>query len=298
MSAALVIGLDIGASKMLAGLVASTGDVRRRLQAPTPRSPAGILAEAHSLCERLIAWSDAPVLAIGVGSAGIVNCHTRRVIHANDNLPGWGGTDLARLSIQGLPVVAENDARAFAFGEATLGAGAGYESLLCVTVGTGIGGAILIGSQIWHGAGYSAGEIGYLVVDWDGEQPIILDQYASGPAIERAYQAAAGHAERLPLTEISRRAQAGDSLARDIISQKARRLGCILAGYVTSLNPEALILGGGVPQIGEIWWEPLEAAFRQSLPALLSAMALLPASLGVEAVMLGAAQLAWQEAAK
>lgn len=297
MSASLVIGLDIGASKMLAGLATRSGDVKRRLQSPTPGSPDGILLEARSLCERLIDLAGAPVLAIGVGSAGIVNSRTGRVIHANDNLPGWSGSNLTQLSVQSLPVVAENDARAFAYGEATLGAGAAFQSLLGITVGTGIGGAIIIDGQIWHGAQYSAGEVGYLVVDWHGGQPIILDQYASGPGIERAYQAAAGHQERLPLTEISRRARAGEELAGDIISQKARRLGHILAGYVTSLNPEAVILGGGVAQIGEIWQRPLEAAFRQSLPSLLSETPLLRASLGVDAVMLGAAQLAWQEAA-
>ena len=117
-----------------------------------------------------------------------------RVVFANENMPGWTGTRLADLDIGGgLPITVENDVRALAYGEAVMGAGVDYDSLLCVTVGTGIGGALIMDGEVWHGADYSAGEIGYLVVDWeDGDEPVILDQYASGLAIERAYQAAAG----------------------------------------------------------------------------------------------------------
>ena len=175
-----------------------------------------------------------------------------------------------------------------------MGAGADYDSLLGVTVGTGIGGALIMDGAVWHGADYSAGEIGYLVVDWDGDEALILDQYASGPAIERAYQAAAGADKRLPLTEISQLGAAGDATATDVIKVKARQLGVILAGYVASINPAALVVGGGVPQIGALWWEAFDAGFRESLMPPIAATPLLPATLGVNAVMLGAALLAWK----
>ena len=290
----LVIGLDIGASKTLAGLVTRAGEIVQTLQVATAPSPPEILSAARSLNEKLIAAADAPVFGIGIGSAGMVDAASGIVIHANDNLPGWSGTNLTALAIGGLPVCAENDVRAMAYGEATIGAGTAYRSLLCVTIGTGIGGAIVAGDEVWHGANYSAGEIGYMVVDWDDDQPLILDQYCSGPAIERAYHNATGAEEGLPLTEISRRAAAGDDLARGVITEKARQLGCILAGYITSINPEAVIVGGGVPQIGALWWDAFESAFREGLPPLLRATPLLPAALGAEAVLLGAAMLAWQ----
>ena len=289
----LVIGLDIGASKMLAGLVTRGGDRVQTLQVETAPSPSAILSAARALCERLIASVDSPVLGIGIGSAGIVDTASGIVLHANDNIPGWSGTDLTALDINGLPVFAENDARAFAYGEANIGAGAVYTSLLCLTVGTGIGGALILDGDVWHGANFSAGEIGYLVVDWDGEQPLILDQYASGPAIECAYQRAGG--SQLALTEISRRALTGDTAARAVITDKARRLGAVLAGFVTAINPEAVVIGGGVPLIGALWWDALEAAFRANLPPLLRGTPLLPAALGAEAVLLGAALLAWRE---
>lgn len=295
MPSPLVIGLDIGASKTLAGLVTRGGAILQTLQTETAASPPEILAAARALAAQLIASTDAPVLGIGIGSAGMVNTTSGFVIHANENIPGWSGASLAALDIAGLPICAENDVRAFAYGEATIGAGAAYKSLLCITVGTGVGGALILDGAVWHGANYSAGEIGYLVVDWDGEQPLILDRYASGPAIERAYQTASASGAALPLTEISGRAQAGDELARGVISEKARRLGAILAGYVTSINPEAVVVGGGVPLIGPLWWDAFEYAFRGALPPLLRETPLLPAALGVEAVLLGAAMLAWRE---
>lgn len=292
---ALVIGMDIGGSKTLAGLVTLAGEVGPRMQVATAPSPAAILAAARSLCESLLDCAAAPVLGIGIGSAGIIDTKEGRVIFANENMPGWTGTRLTDLEIsRNLPLTAENDVRALAYGEAKLGAGADYDSLLCVTVGTGIGGALIMNGEVWHGVDYSAGEIGYLVVDWAGEKPVILDQYASGPAIERAYQAAAGRDQRLPLEEIAQLAKDGDATATKAIRLKARRLGAILAGCATSLNPAALVVGGGVPEIGALWWEALEAAFRENLPPPVAATPLLPAKLGANSVMLGAAMLAWK----
>lgn len=292
---ALVIGLDIGGSKTLAGLVSRAGEVSRVSQVATAPSPLAILSAAQSLCESLIAAADAPVPGIGIGSAGIIDTEEGRVIFANENLPGWSGARLAELDIGGgLPITVENDVRALAYGEAIMGTGVDYDSLLCVTVGTGIGGALIMDGEVWHGADYSAGEIGYLVVDWDGDRPLILDQYASGPAIERAYQAAIGSEKRLPLRQIAHLARAGDATAVEAIVVKARRLGVVLAGCATSLNPAAVVVGGGVPQIGALWWHALEAGFHENLPPPVAHTPLLPARLGANAVLLGAALLAWK----
>ena len=164
----------------------------RTLSGPTPATPAEILTAVRSLGQRLIDESARKVIGIGIGSAGTIDSSTGQVIYANENMPGWTGTRLAALDIGGLPIVAENDARALSFGEAVIGAGAQHTSILCITVGTGIGGGVIIDGEILHGASFSAGEIGYLVVGWDGDDPLILDQHVSGPGIERAYQAACG----------------------------------------------------------------------------------------------------------
>ena len=288
---ALVIGLDIGASKLLAGTVAADGAVLRSRRRPTPDSPAGILCAARQLCDALIADAPAPVRAIGIGSAGIIDAQTGAVIHANDNLPGWAGTQLR--DIHALPIAADNDARAFAFGEAKLGAGRQYDSLLCVTVGTGIGGALILNGKIWHGAGFSAGELGYLVAGWADDAPLLLDQFASGPAIERNYQRHVGASQRLRLPEIAKLARQGDKQALAAIQGKARQLGMILAGAAAAFNPQALVIGGGVLDIGALYWEALVAGFRAYAPTPVQATPLLQASLGANAVMLGAGMLAW-----
>ena len=293
-----VIGVDIGGSKIIAGLVTREGRILRTLSVATPTTSAAILADVRQLSQALIDDADGEVIAIGIGSAGMVDTASGQVIHANDNLLGWTGTRLTALQIgNNIPVVAENDARALSYGEALMGAGKAFDSVLCVTVGTGIGGGIIVDGKIWHGANFSAGEIGYLVVGWEGEEPLILDQFVSGPGIERAHQAATGcdRVQRVPLTEISRRAQSDDAIASEVIKQKARQLGIILGGFAASINPAALVIGGGVPQIGEIWWDAFEAAFRDSVPPLLRSTPILPAKLGIEAVLLGAAMLAWHK---
>lgn len=297
MPSELVIGLDIGGSKTLAGLVTRDGEIRRTLQVATGASPPAILASARALCQRLIDSAEAPVAAIGIGSAGIVDTASGIVLFANENIPGWTGTRLHDIAVAGLPIAAENDARALAYGEAVLGAGREYDSLLCVTVGTGIGGAIIANGSIWHGANFSAGEIGYLVVGWDGDKALILDQYCSGPAIERSYQFAMNLDERPPLTEINRRAGRGDELARTVIIKKATEFGAILAGIVAAINPDAAVIGGGVPQIGPLWWDAFSDSFRAAAPPPVKSTPLLPAALSAEAVMLGAAMLAWRACA-
>ncbi|MCY4070812.1 MAG: ROK family protein [Chloroflexi bacterium] len=293
---ACVVGVDIGGSKISAGLVTPNGEILRTRSVATPSTPSAILSQVKQLCHELITGFQGEIVAIGIGSAGMVDSKRGQVIHANNNLPGWTGTPLSALQIgDGLPVVAENDARALSYGEAKMGAGRHYTSLLCVTVGTGVGGGIILDGEIWHGPNYSAGEIGYLVVGWEGDKPIILDQFVSGPGIERAYQASTGAEDRIPLTEITRRAYGGEPIAAQTIKEKARQLGIILGGFVAAINPTALVIGGGVPQIGELWWDAFEAAFRESVPPLLRSTPILPAKLGVEAVLLGAAMLAWDK---
>ena len=296
LESAAVIGVDIGASKIIAGLVTASGGILQTQQVATPSTPSATLAAAQGLCRALLGVSNCEVKGIGIGAAGMIDTETGQVIHANANLPAWTAARLSAISVgRRLPLVVENDVRAMSYGEAVLGAGADYSSLLCVAVGTGIGGGIVMDGEVWHGAAYSAGEIGYLVVDWQDDKPVLLDQFASGPAIERAYCRASQSNKRLPLTAISQRARAGDKIAAATIKQKAMQFGFILGGYVTALNPEAVVIGGGVAQIGALWWDALEKSFRQALPPPLKSTPLLPAALGIEAVLLGAAMLAWRK---
>lgn len=290
----VAIGVDIGGTKIIAGCVTHDGCILQTQQIATPSTPTAIVDVVGALCLDL-QESFPTVIGIGIGTAGMVDTVTGQVVYANENLPDWTGTDFANLQrMPDVPIVAENDVRAMAYAEMTLGAGMTYDSVLCVTVGTGIGGALILNGNIWHGASYSAGEIGYLVVDWEDGKPVQFDQFASGPAIEKAYQHHSGTDERIPLTVITERAYADDDIAKQVIQFKAAQFGAILGGFVTSINPHLVVIGGGVPQIGDLWWDAMERAFHAAVPLPVQQTPCVPSSLGIEAVMLGAAMFAWE----
>jgi len=291
----VVIGVDIGGTKIIAGTITQSGEIITKQQIATPDTPSAILVSVDTLCQQLTNVIDTDIVGIGIGTAGMVDTQTGQVIHANENLKGWTDTRLTDMALkQKYPITAENDVRAMAYGEAVLGAGRDYNTVLCVTVGTGIGGALILDGEIYHGANYSAGEIGYLVVGWDDAEPILFDQFASGPAIEKAYQSVCQSDEHIPLTKISECASKGDDVAQSIIHGKATQFGQILGGYVTSISPDAVVIAGGVSQIGDLWWKPMETAFFESVPPPVKSTSLLHSSLGAEAVMLGAGMLAWK----
>ncbi len=308
------LGVDIGGTKIAAALVREDGTVSGRSTTPTPvaSGASGILAAALDLsCHVLAANPDMDVVAVGVGSAGQIDVARGTVTYASANLPGWAGLNLAAAfaAATGLPAVVDNDVNALAVGECRFGAGRGFRDLLCVAVGTGIGGAIVLDGQLHRGANWAAGEIGHLVAAWDGDQVCScgrrghLEAYASGPALAARYRrlAAAGAeaGETRPptdsssdLRDVAARAQAGDPLARRAIAEGAEILGLCLAGLLDALDPQALVIGGGVAELGEVWWRPLEAALRRNPLPGPAQIPLCRAQLGADSVLIGAAWLA------
>lgn len=294
-----IIGIDIGGTKIKAGLVAGDGRPATVIERPTPQENGSVvMALLGDVCEELIAGAGGPVAAVGVGSAGVVNPHTGIVQDATENIKGWMGTAVkaplqARLN---LPVAVDNDLNVFALGEMTYGAGRGYNSTFCVAVGTGIGAALVINGDIWTGKHYRAGEIGYFYAGDDADgQPRLLEEQAGGRGMERIYQQRMNLPERPSLKEIARRAREDDdAIAHEVITRGARMLGYYLSSLVTTFDPDVFILGGGVPQIGPLWLEPFTAALHDT-PLDVSKLApLKPAELGTDAVMLGAVALAKQ----
>jgi glucokinase len=317
-SSSRVIGIDIGGTKVAAFLgdgTAATLDTPA-LIAPTPEAskPAALdglesgsaayaealaegqralLATIIGLCEQLIARAEAEgqqVLAVGVGSAGQIDPLAGVVLDANENLVGWAGARVAEAIREacGLPAFIDNDVRVMALAETTLGAARGYRHALCITVGTGIGGAIILNDQVWHGAHFSAGEIGYLYAE-DGQS---IEGLYSGPAIARHYAERHPGQPALTLPEIAARAHTGDAACAEAITSAARGLGLRLAPVLALLDPEALVVGGGVPEIGPLWWDAFMDGVRRAPLRSVRAMPVVPARLGSRAGMIGAAVLA------
>ena len=305
MATPVALGIDIGGTKIAAAIVRPDGSMSLPYRVPTPAAlgPVAIMQAAIAAGRQVLGGAQeegSEVVGIGVGSAGHVDYTHGTITYAAGTLPGWAGTRLGREVERalGLPVVVDNDVNAMAAGESRFGAGRFFSHALYITVGTGVGGAIVHGGEIWRGASWTAGEIGHLLVDWDGARRCScgrtghLEAYAAGPAIARRYCSLATLEAPVDLRAIAERARAGDTLARDAIAEGARILGLALGGLLSTLDPQALIVGGGGAELDDLWWQPLEAAIRGGPMPGPARIALRRAELGVDAVLVGAGWLA------
>ncbi|MDJ0112795.1 ROK family protein, partial [Rhodococcus erythropolis] len=192
-----------------------------------------VLETATALVDRLRA--DHPVAGIGVGAPGIIDRVRGRVVFASDILSGWSGAEVrGELEAHsGLPVTVDNDVRAMAHGENMIGAGRGRSSALFVSIGTGIGGALTVGGQLYHGAHGTAGELAHLLVPVSGAigcgcgRTDHLEAVASGPAMEAEYAARAGVPTQ-PLQKVVALMRSGDPIARAVVTDAGTLLGRVL----------------------------------------------------------------------
>jgi len=299
-----LIGIDIGGTKIAAALVTNHGRFSNLIKVDTPvnQGPPAIIQAVIRLVESLCKQAQEQqlsVLGIGIGSAGQIDVNTGTVIYAVETMPGWTGTILGTLveNETGLPVIVDNDVNAMALGEMCFGAGRGYSNTLYAAVGTGIGGAVILNGQLWHGINWSAGELGHILVDYKSDRVCNcgatghLEAYAAGPAIAKTYYQRKGLSESTDLRPVVVAAVEGDALAREALAEGAKIMGAAMAGLAAVLNPEALILGGGVALLGELWWDPFEAAVRANPMPAARKIVLKRAELGNEAVLIGAAKL-------
>jgi len=307
-----VLAIDIGGTKLAAGVVDPAGGMRLRAEVPT-RAAEGlepVLGRIVDLGRGLLERAAAAGLAvrrIGVGCAGPVD-RRRGLILNPPNLPGWERVALVE-RIQGdlgLPVTLENDANAAALGEYRYGAGRGAGSLVYYTISTGIGGGIVLDGRLWHGLADAAGEVGHVTVRPDG--PLCgcgnrgcLEAVASGPSLVRRAREAlrAGRPSRLggmpsfTAVELVEAARGGDGLAREIWDEAVGCLGLGIAAVITTLAPERIVVGGGVSRAGEFLFEPLRQAVRRHVRLVpVESVPILPAALGADVGILGAAAVA------
>ncbi|MFF7144183.1 MULTISPECIES: ROK family protein [Streptomyces] len=290
-----VIGLDLGGTKIAAALVGPDGTVLRWHTCPTPaRAGASAVLDALAAAARAV---DDGARAIGVAAAGVVDPRTGTVTSATDSITGWAGTALAAgLSGRtGLPVVCDNDVRATAATELAA-VGDPCASLVYVAVGTGVGGAVAVDGQMLHGSAGIAGHLGHVPSPEAAGLPCTcggnghLEAIASGPAITALYERLSGRtADRLQT--VAERAAAGDPTARQAITTGARATGSAVGGLANALGPHRVVIGGGVPRIGELYWSALTDAFRAELMAPLRHLRPVPPRLGPDAAVLGAALL-------
>ncbi|MEV0157300.1 ROK family protein [Micromonospora sp. NPDC050686] len=290
-----VVGVDIGGTKTAAALVGPGAEVLARREVPTPArsGPDAVLDAAAGLAADLLGSAGAG--PVGVGAAGTVDPASGRIRYATDSLPGWAGTPVAdALGVRlGRPVRVTNDVNAAALGECWAGAGRDHADVLLVAVGTGLGGAIVRAGRVEAGARGAAGEVGHLPAP--GAERLRcgcgryghLEAIASGTGLAAAYALATG--ARLTGRAVAQRAAGGDPVARQAVDRAGAVLGAALAGLVALLDPEAVVVAGGA---AGVLLPAASAAYAAHLPAGWADVPLLPATLGADAALVGAARLA------
>jgi glucokinase len=280
----LTIGIDIGGTKVLAGVVDSGGAVVEQLRRATPGED--VAAVEDTIVELVTDLSSRhDVAAVGIGAAGFVDA-SRSTVMFSPHL-AWRNEPL-RDRVAGrihLPVVVDNDGNTSAQGESRFGAGAGQRFVVCVTLGTGIGGALVMDGKVFRGANGMAGEFGHMQVVENGHRcPCgnrgCWEQYASGNALEREARelVAQGSPVAHRLSEmcegdpallvgpmITEAARGGDQLSIELLADVGRWLGVGLAGLAAAFDPSCVIVGGGVSDAGDLLLEPTRRAMVRSL---------------------------------
>jgi glucokinase len=307
------IGIDIGGTKCAAVAVDDAGPVGPVGTAPTPADSFDALVEAVVLLARTVMTDPSATTGIGIGVAGLVDHGTRRVRFA-PHLPLLDAPLADRLEDRlGLPVVMDNDATAAAWAEGSAGAGAGSDPCVVVSLGTGIGGGIVSGGRLLRGAHGMAGEFGHLPFVPDGHPCACgargcWEQYASGNALGRRAREAAGRDPSAASALVARAggidaitghlvgeaATQGDRFAGAVVAEVGRSLGEGLAGLVAAVDPERLVIAGGLSGLGDLLLGPARSALAERVVggAHRPTVPVVVGRYGAEAAVIGAALLA------
>jgi glucokinase len=302
------IGVELAAAALRAALVAADGQVIARREEAL--SAGEVAAQVARLVAALRDEPGAQVAGVGVGVPGLVNPQTGRVVISTDVPAVMRGDLLAELKgATGLPVVLDNDANAGAMGEYAVGAGRGSRNMFYVTIGNGIGGALILEGRLWRGVTGFAGEFGHITIDPEGVECNCgnvgcLETVASAPNIvrrthERLRRDSTSSLSRLGLSkdftaaDVAHEARNGDDFALLMIERTGRYIGTAVAAVINLLNVERIVLGGGVMEAGELILNPIiREAGRRSFQPCFEATQIVAATLGPDAVPIGAAALA------
>ncbi|MBB5783611.1 ROK family protein [Nonomuraea jabiensis] len=279
-----VLSLDIGGTKLAAGVVTGDGRIHGWQVTPTRREegPLPVLARLFDLGRKSVAEAGPPhVAAVGISCGGPLDT-TTGVLECPPHLPGWIDVPVGEMAAQefGLPCALENDATAATLGEFRYGAGRGTATMLYLTISTGVGGGSVIGGRLHRGAAGNGGELGHVMVRPGGRRCSCgrlgcLEAYASGTAIaQRAREAiAAGRASSLSAIELPtaedvfHATEAGDALATEVWNETTWALGSAITDLVNAFEPELVVLGGGVTRSGARLLDPVRAAVaRDAMP--------------------------------
>lgn len=313
------IGVDLGGTNIVCAIVNYDGKIVSSLKTPTlaERGKEATIKRIIEAIHKNIAQSaiaPANIMGIGIGAPGPLDVK-RGIINFAPNLPGWRDVPLKKILEDefNIKVILENDANAAAWGEKCFGAGQGINNLVCFTLGTGIGGGIIIDNKVYHGNNYGAAELGHMTVNKDGPKCNCgnngcLEAYSSAIGIKNRIRDRIKKGvksqflnldniesiESISLKSIFEAARQGDKLTSTIVEEAISYLGIAIANITNILNPEMVILVGGITNEGDKLLNPIrEEVKKRAFYTNYKFLKIVIGELGDNAGVLGAAALAW-----
>lgn len=312
----LALGVDLGGTKIAAGVVNGKGRVLSCAEEPTNQAGGkkAVIRQMLRMSDKVLKISNVStkdLLGIGIGAAGPQNIKSGFLL-TPPNFPGWKKVQIVKPFKKHFkcPVYLNNDANAAAVGEWLFGAGKGLRHLVYMTISTGIGGGIIADGKLYQGANNNAGELGHITIEPDG--PLCgcgnygcLEAHASGTSIARYAREAARHQpgsllmrmadsspEKITAKMVFQAAKQGDRAAKEVAEKCAEFLGIGIAGIINAFNPQRVILGGGVTRAGRLLFTTVRrVAKARSMKALSGVVDIVPAKLGKNVGVVGAAAL-------
>ncbi len=316
----LVLAIDLGGTKIITAIVSGSGRIIIQERWPTlaDEGPESVINRLLSAIDYILSLKNivlSQLDSISIAAAGAIDLE-RGLVTSSPHLPGWHDVPLRDIVKKKCSVdtFLLNDASAAALGEHRFGSGKGVNNFILLTLGTGIGGGVIINGRLYQGASGSAGEIGHMTIAINGQKDICgntgcLETLVSGTTMAREakrrisqgeksslVEIVAGKIEGITAEEVGTAARSGDSLALDIITEAGTCLGVGMVNLVNIFNPEMIVVGGGVAKLGDLLLEPARRVVRErAFPVAAQAVRIVTARLGDEAGVYGAAVFAFEQ---
>lgn len=292
------IGIDLGGTKILGGVVKENGEILEKYELPTGGNlgKKEVLNRIGQVIGQLMTEE---IIGIGIGSPGFIDTKKGKVLKVGGNIKDWAHTDIkGEISkiFYGKPIFLGNDANTAALCEQWIGAGRGFDSFVMITLGTGVGGAIYTKKQgIWPGHNYEGAELGHMILYPNGRlcncgQKGCAERYITGRALEISYEEVMGI--KLKGREIFKRYET-ESKAKTLIDQYSENLGIYLTSLKNIFDPQAIIIGGGLINSREYWWDAMINCYKNSSNSP-DGLKILPAQFLNHAGMIGGAKMVFE----
>jgi glucokinase len=306
------IGIDFGGTTIKPALVKDGAIISkgRVIETQQCSGPDEIIDELSAVIVELRSLPGGEAVeGVGIGLPGIINVKTG-IVRSLTNVPGWSEVPLQEIlqDRARIPVVLENDANAMAYAEYRHGAAKGSRNAVCITLGTGVGGGLILEGKPYRGSNFGAGELGHATIQYEaapgpagvpGELELFVGnrQFAARAKARYSELGQSRTAEECTLVELQRLADQGDVVSIELWEEYGTHVGFALVNVVWLLNPDAIVIGGGISKAGERLFSPIRRTLEKAtLPSFREGLRIVPAALGNDAGAIGCAELAIMEA--